>query len=205
VAMKLYYTPTSPFVRKVMVVAHETGQAGRLETTFLRPTPTKADPGLSKDNPLSKIPALVTDDLGVLYDSPVICEYLDSLHEGPKLFPASGPARWRALRVQALADGVLDASVLVFYERTLRPEAMRWPAWIDGQMEKAKQGLDALELEASTFGADIDIGQVCAGAAMGWLEFRDVLGDLRATRPALTTWYERFRTRASMKATEPHI
>ncbi len=202
--MKLYYTPTSPFVRKVMVVAHETGQAGRLETTLLRPTPTKADAVLSKDNPLSKIPVLLAEDGVALYDSPVICEYLDSLHGGRRLIPAAGAARWRTLRVQALTDGILDASVLTFYERSMRPAELQWPQWLGGQVEKAKQGLDALEREVASFGGEVDLGQICAAVTVGWLEFRDVLGDIRAGRPALTAWYERFRARESMKATEPH-
>jgi glutathione S-transferase len=202
--MILYHTPTSPFVRKVLVAAHELGLAERLETRFLRPVPTRADPALSAANPLSKIPALILDDGSAIYDSAVICEYLDSLHAGPRLVAASGPARFRALRQQALCDGILEAAILVFYERSMRPAALQWPAWLEGQAEKATQGLDALEREAPSFGAEVDLGQVCAGITVGWLEFRGVLGDLRATRPALTAWYEGFRARPSMKATEPH-
>jgi len=205
--MKLYSTPTSPFVRKVLVVAHETGQAARVETTFLRPTPVKADATLSQDNPLSKIPALVTDDGVALYDSAVICEYLDSLHAGPRLIPPAGAARWRTLRLAALADGILEAGIAAFYEQTLRPEAYRWPDWILGQGEKVKQGLDALEREASAFGdgaGAVDLGQIGAAVTIGWLEFRDVFGDIRGGRPVLNAWYERFRARESMKATEPH-
>jgi glutathione S-transferase len=202
--MKLYHTPTSPFVRKVMVVAHETGLVSRITTTFLRPVPTKADATLSQDNPLSKIPVLVTDDGMSLYDSAVICEYLDSLHAGHKLLASAGSARWQALRVQALADGILEACVLVFYEKTLRPAAMHWAPWLDGQTEKARQGLDALERDAARFGDDVDLGQVCAGVTFGWLEFRGVLGDVRAGHPALSAWYDRFRARESMKVTEPH-
>ena len=202
--MKLYYTPTSPFVRKVMLVAHETGQAGRIETTFLRPTPTKTDAGLSQDNPISKIPALILPDGSPLYDSAVICEYLDSAHAGPKLIPPSGDARWRVLRLEALVDGILEAAVSVFYERTLRPKELVWEDWIQGQSQKVRQGLDALETEAPRFGPDVDLAQLCAGAAVGWLEFRPVLGDIRAGRPALFAWYDRFRERPSMRATEPH-
>ena len=115
--MILYHTPTSPFVRKVLVAAHELGLTDRLETRFLRPVPTKADPALSAANPLSKIPALILEDGSALYDSAVICDYLDTLHAGPRLVPASGPLRFRALRQQALCDGILEAAILVFYER----------------------------------------------------------------------------------------
>ncbi len=202
--MKLFYTPTSPFVRKVLVVAHELGLAGRIETVLLRPSPMMSDPTLSRANPINKIPALVTDDGDSLYDSPVICEYLNTLAPERPLVPASGHDRWRVLRVQALCDGVLDASILTFYERAQRPKELWWPAWIDGQTQKARQGLDALEAEVARFGDEVDLAQICAGVALGWIEFRDVLGDIRATRPKLAAWYERFRARPSMRATEPH-
>src|SRR6185369_16272202 len=127
-SMILYHTPTSPFVRKVMIAAHELGLADRIETRFLRPVPTKADATLSCANPLNKIPALILDDGSALYDSPVIVEYLDSLHGAPRLVPASGPARWRVLRQQALCDGILDAAILVFYERATRPAELHWTA-----------------------------------------------------------------------------
>jgi glutathione S-transferase len=202
--MKLWHTQTSPYVRKVMVVAHERGMASRIETTFLRPNPTTPDRALSQDNPLSKIPTLLTDDGLTLYDSSVICDYLDSLDHGRRLIPDAGPERWQTLRLQSLCDGILEAAILVFYEKGLRPEALHWQPWIDGQMKKATQGLDALEREVPAFGTDVDLGQICAGVTLGWLEFRGVLGDLRKGRPMLSTWYDRFRERASMKATAPH-
>jgi glutathione S-transferase len=207
--MKLFYTPTSPFVRKVLVAAHELGLADRLETVFLRPVPTAADPALSAHNPLNKIPALVLDDGEALYDSPVIVEYLETLAGGARrLIPAEGPERFRVLRTQALCDGILDAGILVFYERSQRPRELHWPAWLDGQTQKARQGLDALERLAAgwaaTADAPVDLGHVCAGVTLGWLEFRDAIGDVRAGRPHLTAWYARFRERASMRATAPH-
>lgn len=201
--MRLYYTPTSPFVRKVLVAAHELGLADRIETVLLRPSPLALDATLSSANPLNKIPALILDDGSVIYDSPVICEYLDTLHDGPKLVPASGPARFRILRLQALSDGILDAGILAFYERLHRPEDRQWAPWIDGQTGKARQGLRALEEEARSFGPDVDLAQIAAGATLGWLEFRNVLGDLRADHPALFAWYDAFRARPSMQLTEP--
>src|SRR5258708_7200347 len=143
--MKLFATTTSPFVRKVLVVAHERGLASRIDLVTLRPSPLRADPELSKVNPLNKIPALILDDGFVLYDSAVISEYLDVFDGAPRLVPASGPARWRVLRLQALADGVLEAGVSAFYERAQRPESHQFQPWIDGQLEKVHQGLDALE------------------------------------------------------------
>lgn len=201
--MKLFYTPTSPFVRKVLVCARELGLADRVETVLLRPSPTHADPTLSHENPLNKIPALVRDDGRALYDSPVICEYLDALAGGGKLLPRDGDARWDVLRTQALADGVLDASILVFYERLHRPRELHWAAWLDGQTQKALQGLDALNALAPSFGDDPDLGQIAAACAVGWLEFRAPYGDIRAGRPALAAWYARFAARPSMAATVP--
>jgi len=198
--MLLYYTPTSPFVRKVMVLAHEVGVA--LETTFLRPAPLKADDTLSRENPLSKIPVLVTPD-GPLYDSPVICEYLDGLHPGRKLIPERGAARFRVLRLQALCDGILDAAIVVFYERLHRPKELVWQPWLDGHKQKVEQGLDALEHEAGDF-SELDLAQICAAVTLGWLEFRDAIGDVRVGRSKLFRWYDEFRARPSLKATEPH-
>jgi glutathione S-transferase len=200
--MKLFATTTSPFVRKVLVVAHERGLASDLELITLRPSPLKADPGLSKINPLNKIPALILDDGFVVYDSAVISEYLDSLDGSPRLVPASGRERWRVLRLQALADGVLEAGVSAFYERAQRPESHQFQPWIDGQLEKLRQGLDALDAEAKDFDDGIDIGRIAAACTLGWLVFRD-LGAPLAGRPHLARWYAKFAERPSMQATAP--
>src|SRR5471030_171866 len=114
--MKLRYSSASPYVRKVMIVAHEGGLAERIETVATSVVPVKANDALKAENPLVKLPSLTTDDGITLYDSPVICEYLDSLHAAAKMFPPAGPARWTALRRQALADGILDAAILTRYE-----------------------------------------------------------------------------------------
>lgn len=207
--MKLYYTPTSPFVRKVLVAAHELGVANRLETVFLRPSPTKVDPELSKANPLSKIPALVLDDGTTLFDSHVICEYLETVvapahaPDAPRLVPASGPERFRVLRTEALCDGILEAGIVVFYELNQRPKELHWEPWLEGHRQKAAQGLDLLEREVANFGDAPDLGQLCAAITLGWLEFRNPVGDVRANRPRLTAWYERFLQRPSMQATLP--
>ncbi len=203
--MKLFYTTTSPFVRKVLVSAHELGIADDIELVTLRPSPTKADATLSASNPLNKIPALVLDDGTSLYDSPVICEYLDTLAPERALTPASGTERFRVLRVQALCDGILDAAILVFYERLNRPEELWWKEWQAGQTEKASQGLDALEHEVATFGDVTDLADICAGITIGWLQFRNPFGDVLASRPALREWYARFSQRTSMKLTEPKL
>lgn len=204
--MKLYSTPTSPFVRKVFVAARELGLDDRIESLFLRPTPVKADPVLSATNPLSKIPALILEDGTALYDSPVICEYLQSIAPpGRTIVAASGPERFRALRVQALADGILEAGVAVFYETTTRPKELHYEPWLDGQREKARQGLTALDAEVTSWPSAVDIGQIAVGAMFGWLEFRNPLGDVRTAHPKLTAWYETFLARPSMQATLPRL
>src|SRR5438270_14084188 len=167
--MKLRHNPASPYVRKVMVVAHELGLADRIELLSTAVSPVESNATLAAENPLMKVPALVTDDGQVLFDSPVICEYLDTLGSGPKLFPADGPARWTALRQQALGDGVLDALILCRYEQT-RPEDKRWTGWTDGQRTKADQGIAACEEE--DFSGARTIGHVAIACMLGYLDFR---------------------------------
>jgi glutathione S-transferase len=199
--LKLHSNVASPFARKVRAVAIETGLAGRIEELDRRVTPVQPDPAIVRDNPLGKIPCLVTDDGTVLYDSRVICDYLDGLHDGERLFPPSGPARWTALRRQALADGIMDAGVLARYETFLRPEERRWPDWVDNQKKKFRRALDALEAE--DLGETLDIGTIAIGCALGYLDFRYAAESWRASRPKLAAWFERFAERPSMAATAP--
>jgi glutathione S-transferase len=201
--LKLHYSTASPYVRKVMAVAIETGQADRLEPVTRTITPVQQDADLVRDNPLGKVPCLVTEDGVALFDSRVICEYLDSLHDGPKMFPPSGQARWTALRRQAEGDGILDAAVLTRYETSLRPEERRWPEWIEGQKQKFRRALDGLEAETGAFDETIDIGTITIGCALGYLDFRYQDENWRASRPRLAAWFERFSERPSMARTAP--
>jgi glutathione S-transferase len=201
--MKLYHNPASPYVRKVLVVAHETGLADRIEIESLALTPVTPDSGLNAANPLGKIPALALDDGTTLFDSRVICEYLDTLHHGAAMFPSVGPARWRALLHQATADGILDAAVITRYETALRPEALRWPDWIENQKLKFRRALGQLEPHAEGFAETIDIGTVAVGCALGYLDFRYPDEAWRPRCPNLARWFEHFSTRASMQATLP--
>ncbi len=201
--MKLYFSGASPYARKVMVTAHETGQAKKIETVATTVLPTKPNADLAKDNPLMKVPTLVTDGGELLYDSRVICEYLDAQHDGRKLFPTAGGERWRALRLQSLADGITDAGILCRYEVATRPEDKRSAEWTTGQMLKVTQGLDQIEREPEILGGAVNIGHVALGCTIGWLEFRNVAGDIRKTRPNLAKWYEGFLQRPSMQATLP--
>ena len=199
--MKLRYSPTSPYVRKVTVTALETGLHDRIERV---PTDTREPrPDFLADNPLGKVPTLITDDGLPLFDSRVICEYLDSLHDGHKLFPVDVPARWRTLRLMALADGILDAGVLRRME-TLRPEKEHSPAWIERQKAKVARGLDMLEREVPRFHRLVTIGQITVGCCLGWLDFRyGTAEDWRISRPLISDWYSMFMVRPSMVATVP--
>jgi glutathione S-transferase len=198
--MKLRFSPTSPYVRKVTVLALETGLHDRIERV---PT-VAADPasGLAKDNPLSKVPTLTLENGTNLYDSPVICEYLDSLHNGPKMIPASGEARWTALRREALADGILDAGILRIFEQR-RPANEQSPGWIEKQKNVMIRGLDALESEIASFGKNVDIAAITVGCTLGWALFRYGVDKPLDSRPKLKAWYETFSKRPSMVATVP--
>ena len=206
--MRLRYSPTSPFVRKVMVVALETGLVERIERIPTSVAPTTPNEDVARENPLVKVPALTTDDGLVLYDSPVICEYLDTLHDGAKLFPAAGTPRWIALRQQALGDGILEAAILGRYE-TVRPKEFQWQDWIDAQLRKVRGALAALEIEVErgelgTGGTGaVTIGQIAIGCALGYLDFRYQSEDWRARQRRLAAWYVGFAERKSMQLTVP--
>lgn len=200
--MKLYYSPTSPYVRKVTVLAMETGLDARIEHIPASTTPVDQNPDVAKANPLAKVPALVTDNGEILFDSRVICEYLDSQHQGAKFFPSSD-ARWSVLRQQALGDGLLDAALLIRYEGFLRPEDKRWSNWADGQMKKLKGALAEIEKLAPGFGDRVDIGTVSIACALGYLDFR--FGDMnwRQHYPQTAAWASKFFERPSLKSTVP--
>ena len=186
--------------RSVMVTAHELGLAGRIELLSTAVSPVETNAQLAGENPLMKIPALVTDDGQVLFDSPVICEYLDSLAGGGKMFPASGKARWTALCQQALGDGILDALILCRYEIAARPEEKRFAGWTDGQMRKAHQGLAVLEQEDLS---SRTIGAITAGCTLGYLDFRFPNDGWRTRHPKLAEWYRAVEALPSMQATKP--
>lgn len=203
--MKLRFSPTSPYVRKVTVLGLETGLDAKIERITTASAPDKPNPELGKENPLNKVPCLLTDDGLVLYDSPVICEYLDAQHTGRKLFPA-GNARWTALRQMALADGILDAALLRRYE-ILRPEAERSGNWDKAQKHKIDQSLDSLEQESKGFpdpaGDQVSIGHLSIGCALGYLDFRFAAEAWRNGRPNLAKWYDGLAKRPSMAQTVP--
>lgn len=201
--MRLHTSPATPFGRKVAVVLHETGLWPRVERRDASLSPIAPDAAVCAANPLGKIPCLELDDGSALYDSRVICEYLDELHAGPKLFPADGPARFVALRLQALADGMLDTAVGLRYETILRPEPLRWPDWIAAQKLKVTRALDRLEQECEGFAQRIDIGTLAIACALGYLDFRFADDRWRDGRPRLAAWEAKIAQRPSLVATRP--
>jgi glutathione S-transferase len=200
--MKIYYSATSPYVRKCLVCAHELGLRERIELLPAAPHPVNRDRALVASNPLGKVPTLVTDDGAVLYDSRVICEYLNALGDG-HLIPKLPAARWPIYRDEALADGILDAAVLVRYETFARPESLRWKDWIDGQMDKVTCSLAELERRAGSLDQRIDLGAIATGCALGYLDFRFAALGWKHTYPKTAAWFERFAARESMLSTRP--
>lgn len=200
--MKLWYSPTSPFVRKVIAAAHELGLTDRIEIIEAATSPVNRHAGLAALNPVGKIPAMQLDDGQVIYDSRVICAYLDSLKPG--LVPEAGPRRFRSMTLEALGDAIMDAAVLTRYETAMRPEDLRWKGWIEGQMTKVWAGIDSLETDWLDFlDGPLTMGHLAAAAALGYLDFRYADSRWRDGRPGLAKWYDAFAKRPSMVKSEP--
>ncbi|MDA3888692.1 MAG: glutathione S-transferase [Allgaiera sp.] len=200
--MRLYHSPTSPYVRKVMVLLKETGQEADVELVPSAGTPVDAGSMPVAQNPLGKIPALERDAGPALYDSRVICRYLDD-RGGKGLYPAA-PRLWDTLTLEATADGILDAAILMVYEGRLRPETQRYEAWIEGQWAKVGRALDALESRwMSHLQGPLDMGQIAVACALGYLDFRHAARDWRQGHDALAGWYEGISARDSLRTTMP--
>lgn len=197
--MKIYFSPFSPYVRKCMVTAHELGLDKRIELLACAAHPVNRDAKVVADNPLGKIPTFFTDEGQVLFDSHVICEYLNDLGQG-SIFPPAGPARWQALTLHSLADGMLDAALLLRYEITARPEALRWADWQAGQMEKIEASMRALDGQVAQLKGRVDIGTLALACALGYLDLRFADLDWRARHAPLAAWAAEFMQRPSMQA-----
>ena len=201
--MKLLYQTHSPYARKVLVAAHELGLQHRIEVVHHDTSPTRRNDEVFALNPLGKVPVLIVDDGPALFDSSVICEYLDGLHGGARIIPAEHAARFRALRRQALALGMADAGIAARWEAERRPEASRWPPMLQGQLEKLAAACDLLEQElgdAPPAEAVPDIGDIALATTLSWIAFRHVY-PFADGRPRLSAWYARFSQRPSMLAT----
>jgi len=196
--MKLAYSPNSPYVRKCVALAIQRGIDKQMELWTVGTT----DPALVAINPLSKVPTLVLDDGTALYDSPVICEYLDSVGDGPKMFPPVGPARWKALRQEALGDGILDATQPRRREIALPQDEGR-QTYIALQQGKVKAALAVLEAEADGLGMLTTIGEITIACALGYMDFRYPNEPWRPGHPKLEAWYAKVSAMPAMARTVP--
>ena len=199
--MILRHSPASPFVRKVKIAADVLGLTDRIE---LRDADTIApEPGFLGQNALGKIPTLVLEDGTTLFDSPVIVEYLDHVAGGGRVVPAEPKARFAALRMQALCDGILAAALLIVYEGRFRQPEMKVQAWIDRQLGKIDRALAVLEAAPPTVGATPDVGQITLACALGYLDLR-LEGRWRKDHPRLVAWVDQFAARVpSFGKTKP--
>ncbi len=199
--MELKYSPTSPYVRKVLVVAHELGIMDRLQLTNTDPRAERAS--LSQLNPLSKIPTLITDGGAVMFDSSVICEFLDAEFGDHRLLPSSGRRRWEILTRSVLAQGALDAAIFVRLEE-MRLESERSAHWIATQLGRVQSVLDHFEATIARSGAGLDLSQITLACTLGWLQFRHSARPWFDQREQLKRWFEEISQRPSLRATAPN-
>ena len=199
--MKLIFSPASPFVRKVRVVIDESGLTDQVIPMPVQTTPLATDPAARSANPLGKIPVLVLDDGKSLFDSRVICRYLNDISSAG-LYPSE--RIWDVLTLEALADGIMDAAVLMVYEARLRDEENRSATWVNAQWEKITHALDALERqEFAAMQGDLNIAQLATACALDYLDFRHGARDWRKGRAALDKWHSQMARRTSLKTTLP--
>ena len=200
--MKLYHSPTSPYVRKVRVLLHETGQGDDVELVNAGGTPLAPSDVLIARNPLAKVPALELADGSMLFDSRVICAYFDDRAKAGLY--QSGAAHWQTRTLEALADGMLDAALLIVYEGRLRPEEKQMDEWCDAQWAKIVRGCAAMTRDwMDHLAGPLDMGQIAAGCALSYLDFRLDSRGWRNGNDALAAWFKAFESRASMAATLP--
>lgn len=192
--MKLLYQTHSPFARKALVFAHEAGLADRIAVIHHETSPTLRNDEVHNLNPLGKVPVLIAEGEAI-FDSTVICEYLDGLHDGPSLIPAD---RIDALRWQAVADGISEAGILVRWETTRRPEHLRYPLLGEGHLAKVAGACAYLEARFQPAERP-GLAEIAIATALSWIAFREV-HDL-AAYPRLAAWLEVFEQRPSMRAT----
>ncbi|WP_300516015.1 glutathione S-transferase [Aliiroseovarius sp.] len=199
--MQLISSPASPFVRKVRVLLLETGQDGEVEQIDVSTTPLAPAAEVTAANPLSKIPALIRPDGPTLYDSRVVTRFLDA-RAGGHLYPSE--RIWEVLTLEATADALLDAAVLMVYEGRCRPDDKQDRGWLDAQWSKIEGALDALnERWMSHLSGPLDMGQIAVACALGYLDFRHGDRQWRKGRDALDDWFAVFCQRESMQATKP--
>lgn len=200
--MKLHHSPTSPYVRKVMIVLHETDQLKDVELIPTNGTPLNAAEGLDAANPLTKVPTLIRPDGPAIYDSRVICRYLDARAKAGLY--GEGNAHWEISTLESTGEGMIDAALLMAYEWRLRPEEIRFPDWVEAQWAKVDRALDVLNARwMAHLQAPVNAGQIAVGAALGYLDLRNADREWRNGRDGLAAWYDRFSQRDSMVKTAP--
>lgn len=202
--MQLFYATTSAYVRKVMVTAHCLGLTHEIALLDSAAHPIERDERIAIVNPLAKVPALRTEDGLCLYDSRVICEYLNARVQGD-LIPPHGDARWLSLSCQALGDGLIDAALLARYEFSARPAEKQWQGWADGQLKKVSAALREIERQVASFSSQPnDLGLIAIGCALGYLDFRFEVFNWRADHPQTAAWFAVFDAHPAMASTRPH-
>ncbi|ARU86924.1 glutathione S-transferase family protein [Pseudomonas sp. M30-35] len=202
--MTLFYSPASPFARKVIVLLQETRQLPTVELFDVQLSPVTPSGEVIARNPSGKIPALELANGDTLHDSRVILDYLDHQHSGEPLIPREGPKRWQRLALASLADALLDAAILIRYETFLRPPELHWPTWLDAQQEKIERVLTELETQADTGQLQrFDIASISIACALGYLDFRQPQLGWRERFPRLASWYAEISQRESMLSTQP--
>lgn len=200
--MKLFYSPMSPYVRKVVVALHELDKTDQVELLEIATTAFQSDTNLIASNPLGKIPALIREDGVTLYDSRVICAFLNDTFDGT-LYP-TGKRRWETLALEATGDGIMDCAVSMAYETRLRPESEQSPQWIEAQWAKIARALSVLNTRwMSHLAGPVDMGQIAVASALSYVEFRHGARDWRSGNTALADWHAAFESRPSMQASQP--
>jgi len=197
--MQLLSQTHSPYARKALVFAHEAGLASQIEVVHHETSPTRRNEQVFAENPLGKVPVLIRPGQSPIFDSDVICAHLDTLHSGRKLIPQDGEARWQALRLQAVAQGLADAGIQLRWETVRRPEALRYPPLAEGYTQKLIASYDWVEQQLDVE-VPVHVGHIALATCLDWLEFRELPG-FREGRPRLAAWFDAFARRPSMRAT----
>jgi glutathione S-transferase len=202
--MKLIFSQSSPFVRKVRIAAIELGLIDNIELAPITVAPGQPNDQYTHDvNPLKKIPALILDNGDVIIDSYVIVEYLDELAGGGKLIPASGPTRWKVKSDHHLLQGMLDSMLLCRYEKAVRPQGLQWQAWSDDHWNRAWQGMARFDKQTEVLSRPLDIVQIALVCVLGYADFRFADCGWRKAYPNLDVFHEKMLTRPSVKISLP--
>lgn len=204
--MKLLYAPQSPYSRKVRAAAIELDLGERIDLEYTEVVPGQPNRAYGQShNPLRKIPTLVTGDGATIYDSTVICEYLDDLAGGGIIVPREASQRWRVLTHHALAQGMCDSVILIRYETWLRPEALRWPSWVDEHWDKINSGLAWFDQNPAELKGPVNIAHLTLGSLLGYIDFRWSDNGWRDRFPTVCDWFEQLGRRPSFLQTRPTL